>query len=122
MMGGGRMAYVFDEARGRAVGSRIKMRGSAFGLSLFVDEVVTRHDRPWSKQWETVGATRLLILSTYRMGFDIAAAEDGCGLSVWVDYDLPGGLRRVLGLLLGGLYARWCVRRIADDAANHFAD
>ncbi len=76
MMGESRMTYAFDAERGQAVGSHITMRGSAFRLRLYVDEVVTLRERPWSKRWETVGPTRLLILSAYHMGFDIAPAEE----------------------------------------------
>src|SRR6516165_2052003 len=55
IMGGGRMTYEFDEGRGMAVGSHIKMGGSAFGLQLFVDEVITERAPPWRKTWKTVG-------------------------------------------------------------------
>ncbi|WP_234841878.1 hypothetical protein [Sinorhizobium meliloti] len=34
MMLGGRMSYEFDEARGRTVGSVIRMRGNILGLVL----------------------------------------------------------------------------------------
>ena len=34
MMGGGKMTYELDEQKGQAVGSHIRMGGSAFGLQL----------------------------------------------------------------------------------------
>ena len=34
MMGGGKMTYALDEQKGQAVGSHIRMGGSAFGLQL----------------------------------------------------------------------------------------
>jgi hypothetical protein len=40
MMGGGRMDLVLDAERGRSVGSRIRLEGKAFGIRLFLDEVV----------------------------------------------------------------------------------
>jgi len=46
MKGGGRMTYEFDALRGQAVGSHIRMGGEAFGLRLFVDEVVTVREPP----------------------------------------------------------------------------
>jgi hypothetical protein len=122
MMGGGRMVFEFDAARGQAVGSHIKMGGSAFGLSLFVDEVVTDREPPKRKAWKTVGAPRLLIVGAYRMGFDIEPRAGGSRLRVWIAYDLPptllGGW---LGRALAPLYARWCVDRMAKDAALYFA-
>jgi hypothetical protein len=122
MMGGGRMTYEFDEAKGQAVGSHIKMGGSAFGLSLSVDEVVVERNPPYRKIWQTAGATRLIIIAGYAMGFEIQGEGSGAKLRVWIDYDLPrGGAGALLGLALAPLYVRWCVGRMADAAVRHFA-
>jgi hypothetical protein len=40
MMMGGRMSYELDAAKGRAVGSVIRMGGSVLWLNLFVEEVI----------------------------------------------------------------------------------
>jgi len=122
MMGGGRMTYEFDAARGRAVGSHIKMGGTAFGISVSVDEVVVEREPPSRKAWKTVRPTRLIIMSAYEMGFEIRAGEPGSRLRVWIRYELPEGVfGRWLAAPLAALYARWCVDRVATDAAGHFA-
>lgn len=109
MMGGGAMTVQMDELEGRGVGSRIRLSGAAFGLHMEVEEVVTERDPPRRKAWETVGAPRLLILSGYRMGVDVAPETAGCRVRVFIDYALPGrGIGRWLGVLLGNAYARWC--------------
>ena len=41
MMGGGRMTYAFDDLKGQAAGSVVRMEGSAFGIRLSVEEVIT---------------------------------------------------------------------------------
>lgn len=122
MMGGGRMTYDFDAGRGQAIGSHIKMGGSAFGISLYVDEVVTEREPPHRKVWETVGQPRLLVVGGYQMGFEITPAAAGSELRVWIAYDLaPGLLGQLLGPILAPLYAKWCVGRMATDAAEFFA-
>lgn len=122
MMGGGWMSYAFDANRGMAVGSRIHMGGSAFGLTMAVDEVVTERAPPHRKVWRTVGTPRLLIVAGYELGFGIADAPTGCELTVWIDYWLPRGwLGALLGRLLGGVYARWCVGRMVGDATTAFS-
>jgi hypothetical protein len=122
MMGGGRMTYEFDAGRGQAVGSHIKMGGSAFGLSLAVDEVVTERDPPRRKVWRTVGATRLIVVGGYEMGFTLQPVAAGSKLRVWIDYDLaPTAMGRWFGPVLAPFYARWCVGRMASDAAEHFS-
>lgn len=121
MMGGGRMTYEFDALQGQAVGSHIRMGGQAFGLRLFVDEVVTVRDPPGRKVWRTTGEPRLIIIGDYEMGFEITDEGPGSRLRVWIDYALPGQgwARRVPAL--ADAYARWCVRRMVSDAVQHFS-
>lgn len=122
MTGGGRMTYEFDAERGQAVGSHIKMGGSAFGLSLAVDEVVAEREPPRRKVWRTVGATRLIVVGNYEMGFELQPDAKGSTLRVWIHYDLaPSIIGQVFGPVLAPLYARWCVGRMVGDAAEHFS-
>ena len=118
MMGGGRMEMSLDEGRGQKVGSHIKLSGKAFGIDIFLDEVVVVHEPPRRKVWETVGEPRLLIIGKYAMAVDIMFRDKGSLLRVGIDYELP---QTLLGLLFGAPYARWCVRRMLNDAAGHFA-
>ena len=120
-MGGGSMRTEFDDRRGQAVGSHIRLIGSAFGLRVFLDEVVTLRDPPTRKEWETVGDPRLLVIGPYTMGAAISPEGVGSRLRVFIDYDLPSGpLTRWLGVCLAGLYARWCVKQMLTDVADHF--
>jgi len=120
MMGGGRMTYEFDQARGQAVGSHIRMGGSAFGLKLFVDEVVTQREPPRRKVWQTVADPKLMVIGHYRMGFEVTPVSGRTALRVWIDYDLPPrGPGRVIPAL-ADFYARWCVRRMVEDARSTF--
>lgn len=123
MMGGGRMDVGTDDGGGRRVGSHITLEGRVFGIRLRVEEVVTEHESPHRKRWETIGEPRLLIIGAYRMGFVIAPGPTGSSLSVEIDYALPArGLAALLGRLLGPFYARWCVGQMAGDAARRFAE
>jgi hypothetical protein len=121
MMLGGSMRYAFDASGGQAVGSLISMKGEVLGLSLRLDEVVTERSPPTRKVWETRGAPSLLVIGPYRMGFEIAANGAQTRLRVFIDFDLPQrGLSQLLGAWFGRSYARWCVGRMAKDAARHF--
>jgi len=122
MMMGGRMSYEFDAARGRAVGSIIRMGGNFLWLRLSVEEAIVVREPPRLKVWETHGAPQLLIIGAYRMGFEIDPIDSGSGLRVFIDYQRPAGLvGRVLGALFAPVYARWCVNRMAKDAQRQFA-
>ncbi len=121
MMMGGKMDYMFDDAQGRAVGSKITMTGSFAGMGLTVEEVVTVREPPWRKIWETAGTPSLLILTWYRMGFTIKPNASGSELTVALDYRRPCSLLAgLLAWLAAPLYARWCVSRMANDARRKF--
>jgi len=118
MMAGSSMNFAFDPTRGRMFGSRIGMSGKILGLLLEVSEIVTERDPPRRKVWQTKGTPRLLVIGAYRMGYDIAPGGVGSRLTVFIEYDLPAWPWRLLGLFAGRIYARWCVRAMANDAAR----
>ena len=123
MMMGGHMTYTFDEAKGRGVGSVIKMGGAMLGLRLSVEEVVIEHTPPHRKVWETRGHPHLLVIGAYRMGFEIGVARTGQSLRVFIDYNyLRSVVGRVLAFFFARMYARWCVSRMAGDAARRFGE
>ena len=89
IMGGGRMDVSVDEGEGQKVGSHIRLDGTAFGLRVFLDEVVTKREPPLEKQWQTVGAQRLLVIGDYTMGLNLEPAGVHSKLRIFIDYDLP---------------------------------
>ncbi len=121
MMAGSRMAIELDASEGRAVGATIRLRGRVLGIPLSVEEIVTERKPPLRKVWETTGAPKLLVISQYRMGFEITPKAQSSQLRVFIDYALPdGSFSRWLGRLFSDFYARWCTQRMAHDAAMHF--
>jgi hypothetical protein len=122
MMLGSSMAYEFDETRGRAVGSVIRMTGKIAGLNLQVEEVVIQRQPPFEKVWETRGEPHLLVIGSYRMGFETKAIGRLCRMRVFIDFNYPNSmLGRVAGWFLGRTYARWCVRQMAIGAQTRFS-
>lgn len=122
MMAGSSMSFRFDNGRGRMLGSRIGMSGKVLGLALEMSETIIERDPPRRKVWQTEGTPRLLVIGAYRMGFDIAPEGIGSRLRVFIEYDLPAWPWRLVGLIAARFYARWCVKRMANDAALGFAD
>ena len=121
MMGGGRMTVETDAAKGQTAGSHIRMSGRVFGVPLSLDEVVTRHEPPREKRWQTVGTPRLLVIGSYEMGVEITATQHGSSVRVYLDYELPPGrLGRWFGRLFAGVYANWCVRQMLSGVSRRF--
>jgi hypothetical protein len=120
MMAGSSMNMELDSKQGREVGAEIVLKGSMMGVPLYIREYVTERKPPTRKAWETSGPQKLVILDQYRMGFEITGANPST-LTVFIDYSLPAsGLKRVLGKMLGKIYAKWCAEQMANDAAKHF--
>lgn len=117
---GSSMRLLLDEGGGRRVGSRIRMEGRVAGLRIHLDEVVTRREPPFLKEWETTGSPRLLVVGHYRMRAEVSSEGAGSRVRVSLDYDLPER-QAWLGRLLGGAYARWCVRQMTAALAARFA-
>lgn len=121
IMGGGKMETKVDEGKGQKVGSHIRINGTVFGVDLFLDEVIIEHEPPKRKAWETVGDINLLVIDHYKLGFEIEPENTNSRFRVYIDYNLPQSARtRILGYLLGGMYAKWCVNQMINGVKEHF--
>lgn len=59
------------------------------------------------------------MIGRYRMGFMVRPAQAGSLVEVFLDYALPDGVfTRILGVIFGDLYARWCVRSVLNGIRN----
>ena len=121
MMLGSRMSIDVDAGRGRVIGSTIRMHGRTMGIRLSLEEVVTKRQVPAVKVWETIGTPKLLVISHYRMGFELTRNGASSLVRVFIDYSLPikppGSW---FGYWLGAVYARWCTRQMVMNATRHF--
>lgn len=121
MMGGGSMETEVVKGKGQKVGSHIKMQGKVFGFNLFLDEVITKYSPPNHKEWETVGNINLLVIDHYKLGFEIKPKAERSKLTVYIDYNFPKSLfTKLLGLLFGSMYAKWCVKQMVNEVSLHF--
>ena len=121
-MGGGSFAFQLDDGQGKQVGSHIRLSGKMFGFQVSLDEIVTDYGSPILKVWETCSEPRLLVIGSYRMGFELSESGETTKLRVFLDYAYPvAGISRLLSRLCGRYYADWCVHRMVQDTVNHFA-
>lgn len=121
MMAGGKMDIQTDEGKGQKVGSHIRLKGKVLGINLFLDEVITKHEPPFRKAWQTVGDINLLVIGHYKMGLGISPENSHSKFEVYIDYELPKSLRtKWIGYLFGGMYARWCVNQMINGVKEHF--
>ncbi len=123
MMAGSKMETKTDQGEGKRVSSHITMSGRVLGINLYLDEVITIHEPPHQKEWQTVGNINLLVIDHYSLGFKIEPDAIGSKFTVYIDYDLPKSWKtRALGILFGGMYAKWCVSQMTNGVKNHFSN
>ena len=120
MMGGGKMVTTTDVGKGQKIGSHITMRGKAFGIPLFLDEIIAIYNPPITKVWKTVGNPRLVVIGQYQLGFEIKPQGASSLLRVFIDYDLPRK-NSWLGIPFGRMYARWCVQQMTVRVRANFS-
>jgi hypothetical protein len=120
MMGGGKMTTEVDEGKGQKIGSHIKMEGTILGMKMFLDEVVTDRTPPTRKVWKTVDNPNLIVIGNYQMGVELDPDDSKTNLKVFIDYDLPTGGSKLLGILFGNMYARWCVDQMLNGVTDNF--
>ena len=119
---GSRMSIDVDAGGGRVIGSKIRMHGRMLGVRLSLEEVITKRQVSAMKVWETVGTPKLLVISHYRMGFELTRNGALSVLRIFIDYSLPiKAPGSWLGHWLGAVYARWCTRQMVIGAARHFS-
>lgn len=123
MMMGGKFETIIDKGKGQTEGSHIIMKGSVLGISLFLDEIITTHDPPYRKKWQTVGEVKLLVIDHYELGFELLPKDNGSEFRVYIDYNLPPSFPgKFLGLALGGMYAKWCVHQMISGVETRFGE
>ncbi len=120
---GGAMTSSMDRLAGKETGSVILIEGTVLGISISLAEEIVERVPPRRKRWETIGTPRLIVISGYRMGFNVERAGDGCQVTVTIDYDIPEGFwGRLFGRVFAPVYARWCVQRIVHTVAHEFSN
>ena len=93
------------------VGATYRYSGSMMGLVIDFSETVTKYVLGREKTWRTIGTPQLLIVERYEMGVVVEPISESISrLTISFDYDLPrSGVWRLVGRLLAGSYARWCL-------------
>lgn len=99
------------------LGATYRYSGKIMGLTLDFSESVTKYVPNREKVWRTIGEPRLLIMASYEMRLAVEPEPPSSSrLTISIAYELPRSqVWRFLGILLGGWYSRWCLRRMCRD-------
>jgi hypothetical protein len=85
-----------------------------------LDQAITVRESPYTKQWATQGAPKLVVIGPYAIAVELEPRGQVTSMRVALEYDLPAN-NRWIGHLFGRAYANWCIRQIVHDVGANFA-
>lgn len=70
-------------------GAKYRWYGKMMGMIIDFSENVTKWEFPKLKEWEKTGEAKIIIMSWYRMWFEISPAENGILAKLSISYMSP---------------------------------
>jgi hypothetical protein len=119
MMMGNKLNLTFLTPHHTGLGSQYRWNGSMMGINMDFTVKVTTWIDGKEKIWETVGPTKLIIYSWYRMHLLVVPHARGCQATLSITYQRPTEfLNKVLSFLFANIYCKWCLKKMLNDAKH----
>jgi hypothetical protein len=102
------------------VGAKYRWYGKMLGMTIDLYETVTKWQPPKLKEWETIGEAKIIIMSWYRMWFEISPAENGTIAKLSISYLPPKQwFYKILSFFFAGWYCNWCLNNMLNDTKKN---
>lgn len=102
------------------VGAKYRWHGKMTGMTMDFSETVTKWQPRKLKEWETVGQLKIIIMSWYRMGFEITPVENEINAKLSISYLPPKELfYKLLSFLFTKWYCNWCLINMLNDTKKN---
>ena len=89
-------------------------------MTMDFTQTVTKWQTPKLKEWETVGETKIIIMSWYRMWFEISPAENGTTAKISIAFLSPKQwYYKILSFFFAGWYCNWCLNNMLNDTKKN---
>jgi len=96
-----------------------RWRGRAMGLPIDFTVVVTKWIEGKERIWETIGDPKVIVIGWFQMFLNLTQTDGKTSATLGITYDQPRGLLgKLLCVLLGPWYAKWCLHSMLEDAAR----
>jgi len=98
------------------VGAKYRWYGKMMGMTMDFSEAVTKWQPPMLKEWETIGIAQIIIMSWYRMWFEIQPCQNGTVAKLSISYLLPDKwYQKILSFFFARWYCNWCLNNMLND-------
>jgi len=122
MMMGNKLELTYLTPQHIGLGSKYRWRGKMMGIPMDFTVVVTKWVKDKEKIWETIGESKLIIYSWYKMMLRIDPVKEGTHVTLSIGYQRPRFfLLKIISLLFADLYCIWCLNRMLGDTERQLA-
>jgi len=116
MMMGSKLKLEQLSINSTGVGAKYRWYGKMMGMTMDFSETVTKWQSPKIKEWETVGEAKMIIMSWYRMWYEISPAENGAITNILIQYLPPKQwYYKILSFFFANWYCNWCLNNMLND-------
>ena len=94
--------------------------GKMMGMTIDFNEKVTQWQPDKFKEWETFGEAKIIIMSWYRMWFEITPAENRTIAKLSISYLPPKQwFYKILSFFFAKWYCNWCLNNMLNDTKKN---
>ena len=98
------------------IGASYRWYGKMMGMTMDFSETVTKWEQNKLKEWEIVGDAKIIIMSWYRMWFEISPSENGTNAKISISYLPPKEwYYKILSFFFANWYCNWCLKNMLND-------
>ncbi|MEO5562335.1 MAG: SRPBCC family protein [Chitinophagaceae bacterium] len=116
MMMGSKLKLEQLSTNAGGVGASSRWYGKMIGMTMDFSETVTKWQPSKLKEWETIDEAKMIIMSWYRMWFEIDPAENGTIVKLSISYLPPKQWYfKILSFIFVKWYCNWCLNNMLSD-------
>jgi hypothetical protein len=120
MMMGSKLKLEQLSTNATGVGAGYRWYGKMVGMTMDFSEAVTKWQPSKLKEWEIIGEAKIIIMSWYRMWFEIMPAEKGTIAKLSISYLPPKQwYYKILSFLFAKWYCNWCLNNMLNDTKKN---
>ena len=116
MMMGSKLKLEQLSKNSNEVRAKYRWYGKMMGMTMDFSETVTKWEQNKLKEWEIVGDAKIIIMSWYRMWFEISPSENGTNAKISISYLPPKEwYYKILSFFFAKWYCNWCLNNMLND-------
>ena len=116
MMMGSKLTLEQLSTNATGVGASYRWYGKMMGMTMDFSQTVTKWEQNKLKEWETFGEAKIIIMSWYRMWFEISPTENGTLAKISISYLPPKEwYYKILSFFFATWYCNWCLNNMLND-------